>query len=342
VTLGAYDGCWRCRALTVTKDGTQKEEIRESQPAALLGWSINTTLFVSKTPGKAPQMLRSALLDLWRARPPSQADLRRARASLTPAPIPKLNVDRRTNVSKPLTAAVAVSQGMSTQDVSIPAVLGRLTAVLDPQDYFAPGNSPGVQVHVERTTAGFLVTLRGTSQQAHSQAKASGEPDKYQALARATIVAPISYQKLREYPNRRAVFAGILVSTTPNLRFVSAMAEAIADRLSREKPPETTATGMPMPPRTPIKEPKPLKTHSYSPDRFRGSPRSLKVTFTAAEGQQVTTHLSMAIAIIQDEDTSKPLVPYYTVHRRIMRGWDPRKAITTPRNITKEPTTDHE
>ena len=100
-----------------------------------------------------------------------------------------------------------------------------------------------------------------------------------------------------------------------------------------------------MPPRTPVSETSvslPPPKDSYSPDRFRGSPRSLKVAITTEDGSQVTTHLSMAIAMIADEDLSDPtrVVPYYTAHRRIKRGWDPRRAITTPKNIRKEPTDD--
>jgi hypothetical protein len=201
---------------------------------------------------------------------------------------------------------------------------------------------------VERTTAGFLVTLRGTSREAAGAARARGEPNKYEILSRTTIAVPISYQKLQQFPNRRAVFAGIVESLSPSPRFISAMAEAITNRLSRERPPETTATGMPMPPRPQIQEP---PKYSYSPDRFRGSPRSFKVTITTMvpppdggplQPTQVTTHLAEAIAMIADEDLSNPtrVVPYYTAHRRIKRGWDPRRAITTPKNIRKEPTDD--
>jgi hypothetical protein len=253
-------------------------------------------------------------------------------------------VDRR---SKEATTTTANRHAIPLRDpetdfeaTSIPAVLDRLFSAnaTDPRDYIAPGNIQGLQVHVERTTAGFLVTLRGTPQAAYNKAKQIGEPNKYEILSRTTIPAKISYAKLRRFPNRKAVFSGILASPAPTPRFIAAMAEAITDRLTRESTGHNqagAASGALLPDSQDTRD-KP-KSYYRSPDRSHGSPRSLKVTITTAKGERVTTYLAEAIAIIQNEDLSRSLPPYYTINRRIKRGWDPRKAITTPRNITKEP-----
>lgn len=310
VTLGAVDGAWKATTTLVDPLQRSLHHTRSSQEAALAPFSVSAHVRVGRSPGGAPKALRMALLEAYRATPPTTEDRRTAMALLTSARIPVLGQ----SLSKKQAPKRLVPDGLSpaTPQIPLPLFLADLVKGLDFKQY-RPMESPvggptGLLLVVQRTRGGFLFRLHGGEKGLNdTERKAVRLITQKLYPAR---VGPAAFRKVRA----KTVYRNIVTSLERISGLSTVIADRITDRLSQE--------------------------HGWNIVKERKEKELLKEIPTLANRQFVTRGTKNTFMVLIDGTEMKltealkkynHVVSYQTARIRITRsGWTAKAAVSTP------------
>ena len=310
VTLGAVDGAWKATTTLVDPLQRSLHHTRSSQEAALAPFSVSAWVRVGRSPGGAPKALRMALLEAYRATPPSTEDRRTALALLTSARIPVLGQ----SLSKKKPPKRLVPEGLSpaTPQIPLPLFLADLVKGLDLKQY-RPMDSPlgdatGLLLVIQRTRGGFLFRLHGGEKGLNDT-----ERKAVRLITQKLYPARVGAAAFRKV-GAKTVYRNIVTSLERISKLSTVIADKITERLSQE--------------------------HGWNATKERKEKELHKKIPTLANRQFATKGTKNTFMVMIDGTEMKltealrkynHVVSYQTARIRITRsGWTAKAAVSTP------------